>query len=250
LALIAQSQAALARSQDMDAKAAGNRGQSARLASEAANTLAFLAVAAGFARTTAEGDSSSAVKAQLEALVNGFTLLSRTVDDLRTMIASGQAQDSAAQAELRTAIAAETAARQAAGDVERQRALLAEQMATAASATVRQDLQVALAAMSVRTAALENRMPAVASGRAATATSVSLGAGATYAVNVGFDAPAPSADYTALPVIDSPSVPLFGALDVVSVSNRTTTGCTVTVKNTSLLSLGGVITVTVIALKL
>lgn len=248
--LIAQSQAALARSQDMDRQASGNRGQSARLASEQANTLAFLAVAAGFARSTAGSAPSAAVTAQMEAMAAGMTQLFGAVASLQELVAAGQARDAAAQAELSTAISAEVTARQVAIDTERQRALLAEQANATSSTSLRQDLQLALAALTERTTRLETRAPAVASGRASTPSAINLAADATQAITVKFDAPAPSSDYLPMAVLDASSPQLLGALSVASITNRTTTGCTVTVRNTGLVNLAGQLAVTVLALKL
>jgi uncharacterized phage infection (PIP) family protein YhgE len=105
------------------------------------------------------------------------------------------------------------------------------------------------APLTARVTALEQRMPAVASGRGVASTVNILGGG-TYAINVTFDSPAPNTNYQPLAVLDSSSAQLFGSLALVSITNRTTTGCTVTVKNTALLSLGGSLTATVIALRM
>jgi hypothetical protein len=115
--------------------------------------------------------------------------------------------------------------------------------ADASEAATRAAADTALAA---RATALENYMPAVTSGRASTGNLL-MTAGSTRNVVVTFDTPATDTTYTPVAVLDVPDQANY---TVVSITNRTTTSCTVTIKNRALLSLTATIGVTVIALKL
>lgn len=84
--LFAAAQDALARSQELDSQASGNRGQSARLAAEHAGILAYLAVAAALAQANAADSPSALLRAQLEHLAADVTGLRQQVAELRAEV--------------------------------------------------------------------------------------------------------------------------------------------------------------------
>ncbi|MGW2116021.1 hypothetical protein [Streptomyces zhihengii] len=106
----------------------------------------------------------------------------------------------------------------------------------------------ALTALTNRVAALEQRRLTGVTGKAT--PTLSLGAGATVAVPVTFDAAMPSANYQAIVQV-SGAQSLLGNITVVPpITAATATGCTVTLKNTGLLTLAQQVTVQVTAIQM
>jgi len=217
---------------------------------QAAHQADLDALAASY---TAAVQSSQADRADIRALITGLqadrTNLNASVTALQAAVATGQAGDKAQLDALTARVSSEVARLEAIDSTEKARAMAAEAALKAKADTDRQDAEAARAALAARLVALETRMPTVTSGRAAIALPITVLGGATYAVTVPFDTPAPDTTYLPLPVIDSNTIALYSALDVVSVDQRTTTGCRVTVKNTTLVSVAGSLAVTVLALK-
>jgi len=208
-------------------------------------------------------DAQATSTARLDSLASSYTsALASSVADragLHDAIALLQAQVAAGAATattdrerviaLQARLAAEVARVEALVATEKARALAAEQALKATTDADRQVAAAAQAALSARLAALEARVPVATSGRAVITTGLSLLGGATYNVVVPFDAPAPDATYLPLPVLDSTTLSLYSALDVVGIDQRTTISCRVIVKNTTLISVAGALAVTVLALK-
>lgn len=107
-----------------------------------------------------------------------------------------------------------------------------------------------VAALTARVTALENVSHVAAFGRVTTTTPLSLLGGGLHVVTVPFEHPATDTNYIPMVAWDSGNVQLFGALDLVSVTERSTTQCKVTLKNTALVSLNGTVAVTVVALRM
>ncbi len=78
---------------------------------------------------------------------------------------------------------------------------------------------------------------------------VTILAGSMIAVNITFTQPAPDANYKPLVLLDANTLSLLSNMTVVSVTNKTTTGCTVNVKNNAVVSIAGVVSVTCFAVK-
>jgi hypothetical protein len=161
---------------------------------------------------------AAADAAEAKTRADGLAAEARTRADADTSNAALAAAATKAEADARTAAVASEAATRAAADT----------------------------ALAARATALENYMPAVTSGRASTGNLLMV-AGSTRDVVVTFDTAATDATYTPVAVLDVPDQANY---TVVGITNRTKTGCTVTVRNRALVSLTAVIGVTVLALKL
>ncbi|MGW1134564.1 hypothetical protein [Streptomyces griseoluteus] len=81
-------------------------------------------------------------------------------------------------------------------------------------------------------------------------TSASLAAGGTKAVDCAFKSPMPDTNYTVIAQIDGAQSLLGVITPQYPITTKTTTGCTVTIKNTGLLTLAQTITVQVTAIRL
>ncbi|WP_416902753.1 hypothetical protein [Micromonospora echinospora] len=105
-----------------------------------------------------------------------------------------------------------------------------------------------IGALEQAVAALQSNRLGGTAGQATVATGL-LG-GATRDVPVTFTTALPDTNYVAIPVIDGPPGILGTLQALFPVTNKSATGCTVTVKNTALLTLGVSGTVTVVAIRL
>lgn len=217
---------------------------------QAAHQVTLDNLAASYAQAV---QSSTSDRADLRALITGLqadrTNLNAAVTALQAAVTTGQAGDKAQVDALTARVSAEVARLEAIDATEKARATAAEAALKAKADTDRQDAETARAALAARLVALETRMPAVTSGRAAVTLPLTILGGGTYNITVPFDAPAPDTSYLPMPVLDSNTIAVYSALDVVGIDQRTTTSCRVTVKNTTLISVVGTLAVTVIALK-
>lgn len=88
----------------------------------------------------------------------------------------------------------------------------------------------------------------LAIGQASASVPTSILTNTTVAVNVIFNKTLPNTDYKTMVNLDSNLASLLAGMTYV-VTNKTTTGCTVTVKNATVVSTAGVVSVTVFAVK-
>lgn len=222
----------------------------------ALDSVRALALAVMDAIVASQTDRSG-IRTELTTLQLQVGIIGSGLADERTARANGDTAASNATAAVAAQLAGEAAVRAAAD------AALADRMAKAEQAITEEKAaraagdtaeltraQAAEAALATRVSALETRVATLASGRglANGGASVVLLAGQTITVPVVFDAPAPTASYLAMPVLDAAGG-LFTSIKVDSVLNRTTTGCSVVVRSTAAVSVTGQIAVTVLALK-
>jgi hypothetical protein len=104
-------------------------------------------------------------------------------------------------------------------------------------------------AIYARIAALEARTLVGTTGQLTKTLPILLGSVTTF--DVVFRNPMPSTDYIPLVTLDNASVAVLGAVSVqLPITAKTKTGCTVTVRNTALLTVASSVTVQVAALQL
>jgi hypothetical protein len=119
---------------------------------------------------------------------------------------------------------------------------------TARAKTAEKTTADLLAALTARVATVEALRLRGITGQKTQALPIA-GIGATTTVAVAFPTAMPDANYVPLVDIATTATALLGTLSVVyPVTNKTTTGCTVTIKNSSLLAVAASVTVTVAAI--
>lgn len=113
----------------------------------------------------------------------------------------------------------------------------------------RAKLRTDLDALTTRVAALEARTLVGTTGQLTKTLPALLGSVTNF--DVVFRNPMPSTDYIPLVTLDNASVAVLGAVTVqLPVTAKTKAGCTVTVRNTALLTVASSVTVQVAALQL
>lgn len=101
-----------------------------------------------------------------------------------------------------------------------------------------------------RVAALEARTLVGTTGQLTKSLTVGIG-GSTTTFGITYAKPMPSADHIVLVTLDNASASLLGSVaPVLPVTNKTQFGCTVTVRNSALLTVASSVTVYVAALQL
>lgn len=130
-------------------------------------------------------------------------------------------------------------------------AMVAQQLGAAipAAEATHGDLYTELDALTTRVAALEARTLVGTTGQLTKTLPALLGSVTNF--DVVFRNPMPSTDYIPLVTLDNASVAVLGAVTVqLPVTAKTKAGCTVTVRNTALLTVASSVTVQVAALQL
>jgi hypothetical protein len=153
------------------------------------------------------------------------------MDTALDMVSGALAKSSELQAAIDNAEATHAAMRQATAD-EATRATAAE------------------AALATRIAALEARTLTATTGQLTKSLTLGIG-GSTTTFGITYAKPMPSADHVVFVTLDNASASLLGTVTpVLPVTNKTAFGCTVTVRNTALLTVASSVTVQVAALQL
>lgn len=198
------------------------------------------------------GEALQTATAQLAAadveLAARITKAQQDIENEATTRAAADAAEALIRANADAAEARARADADATNQAKQQAALAAETTARQAADTKEAaDRAAADTALAARATALENYMPAVTSGRA-TRASLLLAAGATVDIPVTFDTPAPDTGYVPVVIIDAPNLAQWTIVN--PMPTKTTTGVTVRLRTSTLISLATNIHVTVIALKL